>query len=191
MKDKIYRVVFSGNKSYHIVVRLDRPVTSTVYKRIWYHLRSRLGFIGADEACSVPNKYTRVPDQINPKTGNMQTLYCYDKNVIKLDDILVDLPKLCDETQEIKKYKGQVTLKALERHIKRQDWSDGNRFSACQKLSPVLISLVDYNTLLGMIPCKLDKDHKRVIKSKLYYFNKYKDQLLDKPVEKENTDESE
>ena len=191
MKDKIYRVVFSGNKSYHIVVRLDRPVTSTVYKRIWYHLRSRLGFIGADEACSVPNKYTRVPDQINPKTGNMQTLYCYDKNVIKLDDILVDLPKLCDETQEIKKYKGQVTLKALERHIKRQDWSDGNRFSACQKLSPVLISLVDYNTLLGMIPCKLDKDHKRVIKSKLYYFNKYKDQLLDKPVEEEKTDESE
>lgn len=181
-KDKLYRVVFSGNRSYHVVVRLDKPVTSVIYKKIWYYLRYILGFVGADEMCCLPNKYTRVPDQINPKTGNMQTLYSYDKNIIHLDDIIDDIPKLKEEIKHatLTQYKGQVTLKALERHIKRQDWTEGNRFTAVQKLSPVLISLVDYDTLLGMIPTKLDKNHKQVIKAKYYYWEKYKDILMPK-----------
>lgn len=175
-KDKLYRVVWSGNKSYHCVVRLDAPVTSTNYKKVWYYLKYKLGFVGADEQCSIPSKYTRVPDQINPKTGNMQVLYSEDKNVLSKAEILEAMPKLKDEIKPITSYKGQVTIKALERHIKRQDWSEGNRFSAVQKLSPILISQVEYETLLGMIPVKLDKDHKRVIRAKYFYWEKYKDE---------------
>jgi hypothetical protein len=135
-----------------------------------------LGFVGADEQCSIPSKYTRVPDQINPKTGNMQVLYSEDKNVLSKAEILEAMPKLKDEIKPITSYKGQVTIKALERHIKRQDWGEGNRFSAVQKLSPILISQVEYETLLGMIPVKLDKDHKRVIRAKYFYWEKYKDE---------------
>ena len=52
-------------------------------------------------------------------------------------------------------------------------------FASCQKLSPVLISLVDMDELLKMIPCKLEKDHKFVIRSKYWYFQKHREELLD------------
>ena len=51
-----YRIVWSGNRSYHIVVRLSRPVTSLQYKKIWYDLQYRLGIKNADEQANLPNK---------------------------------------------------------------------------------------------------------------------------------------
>lgn len=173
-KDSLYRVVWSGSKSYHCVVRLDRPVTVTAYKKIWRYLQYKLGFIEADEQSALPSKYTRVPDQINTKTGNVQTLYSFDKNILSVDDILENMPRFKEVTKKITPYKGQVTIKALERHINRLDWSDGNRFVACQKLSPVLISQVSLEELLKMIPVKLEKDHLYVIRAKYHYFEKYK-----------------
>jgi hypothetical protein len=170
-----YRIVWSGHRSYHIIVRLNKQVTSTAYKKIWYYLAYKLGLQNADEQSNQPSKYTRVPDQINPKTNELQTLYSENKYEFDVNEILNDLPKLKEELKQPTKYKGQVTIKALERHIKRQDWSDGNRFAACQKLSPVLIAQVDLEELIKMIPCKLDKDHIYVLKAKYHYWNKYKD----------------
>ena len=172
-KDSLYRVVWSGNKSYHCVVRINKPVTSTAYKKVWYYLKHKLGFIGADEQCAVPSKYTRVPDQINPKSGNMQALYSFDKNVLSTEEILADIPNVAEEIKPPKEYTGKVTIEALEKHIKKQDWSDGNRFAAVQKLSPRLIAQVTMDQLLEMIPVKLEKDHKYVIRSKYRYYNKY------------------
>lgn len=172
-KDYLYRVVWSGNKSYHCVVRIDKPVTSTIYKKVWYYLQHKLGFIGADEQSNQPSKYTRVPDQINPKSGNMQTLYSFDKHVLSTNEILADIPNVADVIKPPKEYTGKVTIEALEKHIKKQDWSDGNRFTAVQKLSPRLIAQVPMETLLQMIPIKLDKDHKYVIRAKYSYYNKY------------------
>lgn len=176
-KDKLYRVVWSGNKSYHCVVRIDKPVTSTTYKKVWYYLRNKLGFTGADEQCAVASKLTRTPGQINPKTGNEQTLYLYDKNILSCDEILEDLPKVKEELKKPTQYKGKVTIEALKRHIKRLDWSDGNRFASCQKLSPLLISQVSMKELLEMIPINLQRDHKRVIQAKYFYAEKYKDEF--------------
>ena len=167
VEDKTYRIVWSGHRSYHIVVRLNKPVSSTKYKRVWEYLRNRLGFVGADEMCSQPSRYTRVPDQINPKTGQEQTLRSENKYEFDTDLILDNMPRL--KEKEVK-----ATIKALEKHIAKQDWSEGNRFTACQKLSPVLISQVDFKTLCDMIPCKLDKDHKYVIRSKLRYYQRQK-----------------
>ena len=176
-KNKLYRVVWSGNRSYHCIVRINKPVTVILYKKIWYYLKYKLGFIGADEQCAIPSKYTRVPDQINPKTGKLQTLYSYDKNILDTEEIINDLPKLHDEVKPIKLYSGEISLKALEKHINKQDWSEGNRFTAVQKLSPILISQVDINTLLEMIPVKLDKDHLYVIRSKYRWYEKHRNEL--------------
>lgn len=169
-----YRIVWSGHRSYHIVVRLNKPVTSTAYKKIWYYLAYNLGLQNADEQCAQPSRYTRTPDQENPKTGELQTLYSENKYEFDVESILDNLPKLKEELKQPTQYKGQVTIKALERHIKRQDWGEGNRFAACQKLSPILISQVPLNELLEMIPCKLEKDHIYVLKAKYHYWNKYK-----------------
>lgn len=170
-----YRIVWSGSRSYHIVIRLDKPVTSTSFKKVWYYLQYKLNLDGADEQCAAPNRYTRVPDQINPKTGNMQELYSENKYIFKLDDILEDMPKLKDEMKQPTEYKGKVDIKALERHIKRLNFQDGNRFVACQKLSPILISQVTFEELIKMIPVKLEKNHLYVIRAKYYYWEKYKD----------------
>ena len=179
-----YRIVWSGSRSYHIVVRINKPVSSVSFKKIWYYLQYKLGLDGADEMCAEPNRYTRVPDQINPKTNNMQELYSENKYIFDLDNLLEDMPRLKDELKQPTMYKGKVDMKALERHIKRQDWSDGNRFTACQKLSPVLISQVTLEELLKMIPTKLEKNHLYVLKAKYYYFEKYKD-MYEEALEKE------
>ena len=172
-----YRIVWSGSRSYHIVIRLNKPVTSTSYKKVWYYLQYRLGLEGADEQANLPNKYTRVPDQINPKTGNMQELYSENKYIFDLDEILANMPRLKDELKRPTQYKGKVDMKALERHIKRLNFQEGSRFEACQKLSPVLISQVTLEELIKMIPIKLEKDHINVLRAKYYYFEKYKDLL--------------
>ena len=175
IKQFTYRIVWSGHRSYHIVVRISDPVPSTKYKRVWEYLRSKLRLTGADEMCSLPNKYTRVPDQINPKTGEMQTLYCENKYVFDTEKLLRVLHPL-DKNESVKPitFKGVPTIAALEKHIAKQDWSEGNRFVACQKLSPCLISLVSFEKLLEMIPCRLEKDHKYVIRSKYRAWEKQK-----------------
>lgn len=172
-----YRIVWSGSRSYHIVIRLDKPVSSISFKKIWYYLQYKLGLDGADEMCNQPNRYTRVPNQINPKTGNMQELYSENKYIFNLDEILENMPRLKDELKKPTQYKGKVDMKALERHIKRLNFQEGSRFEACQKLSPVLISQVTMEELIKMIPIKLEKDHINVIRAKYYYFEKYKDLL--------------
>lgn len=174
-----YRIVWSGNRSYHIVLRLDRPTTSIRYKNIWYYLQNKLGLHGADTQSNVPSKYTRVPGQINPKTGNMQELYSQKGYIFSLDEIMENLPKLdVNKDTQATTYKGKISMQSLERHVNRQDWQDGNRFAACQKLSPVLISLVPLKKLIEMIPVKLDKDHINVLRAKYYYFEKYSDLLV-------------
>jgi len=174
IKQFTYRIVWSGSRSYHIVVRINKPCTSTSFKNLWFYFQNRLGLTGADQQCNQPNRYTRVPNQENPKTHEMQTLYCENKYVFNLDEIMENIPRLKEELKQPTQYKGKVDMKALERHIKRQDWSEGNRFSACQKLSPILISQVSLDELIKMIPIKLDKNHIYVLKSKLWYWEKYK-----------------
>jgi hypothetical protein len=140
-------------------------------------LQNKFRLIDADEAgAGLPSKYTRTPGQINPKTGEMQTLYCYDKNIIDVDEILDDLPRIHDQVKPIKEYKGKLTLEALKKHIEKLDWSEGNRFTAVQHLSPNLISLVSDEELFKMIPCTLEKDHKYVIRYKRKYYEKIKAQ---------------
>lgn len=176
IKDSLYRVVWSGNRSYHMIIRLNHPVSAINYKILWYYFQKELKLPQVDEAgAGLPSKYTRVPDQINPKTGNLQTLYSYDKNIIDVDKILDDLPRLKSDCKPIKAYKGKRTIEALKKHIAKLDFTEGNRFTACQKLSPSLIGLVTLNELLELLPCTLDKDQLYVLKGKYNFFEKHRD----------------
>ena len=180
VKDKLYRVVWSGHRSYHCVVRIDKPVPSNKYKNIWYYLQHKLGFVGADAQVSTPGRYTRTPDVINPKTGEMQTLYCEPKYVFSLDEILEDMPRLKEQIAEPKKFSGKsVTREALIKQIKKLDWGDGSRFVSCQKLSPVLMSTVSFEELILLIPTRLDRNQLYVLKGKYYYFKKHADELIE------------
>lgn len=181
IKPYTYRVTWSGNRSYHIVIRISSPVPSGVYKKLWYHLGYKLKLLyDADEQANLPNKYTRVPGQINPKTGEEQTLHSKEGYVFDTKELLDELPKnLKDVRPTVRKFTGTPTIDALKKHINRFKWDDGERFANCQKISPVLISLVSLEELLTMIPCKLDRDHINVLRGKYYHFEKYKDQLLD------------
>lgn len=176
-KDILYRVVWSGNRSYHCIIRLNRPVTVMEYKKIWLYLQYKYKWAFADAQAALPSKYTRVPDQINPKTGAMQTLYSYDRNVLDADEIIAELPRIKEKgITPYKEYTGKIDLATLQKHINRQDWSEGNRYLACQKLSPALISQVSLPELLNMIPNgnELEKDHIYVLKSKMRYWEKHK-----------------
>ena len=175
-KDLWYRVVWSGSKSYHCIVKLSKPVTSLQYKNIWRYIMYKYQLVGCDEQSNLPSKYTRVPNQMNPKTGEMSTLYLYDRNVLNVDAILDELPRIKDVIKPVKEYTGKVDMKALEKHINKLDWTEGNRFMACQKLSPRLISQVSMEELLKLIPdgeC-LNKDHLFVIRNKYKYYEKHK-----------------
>lgn len=178
-KDIIYRAVWSGNRSYHCIVRLSKPVTVTQYKKLWYYLRYKYNWGEADEQAGLPSKYTRVPNQMNEKTGEMQTLYYNGKHVLDADELLEALPKLKDEVKAPKLYTGELSIKALERHIKKLNWDSGNRYASVQKLSPRLISQVSLSDLLDMIPDgkSLEKDHLYVIRSKYKYYERHKDEL--------------
>ena len=191
IKDKLYRVVWSGHRSYHIVVRLDKPVTSIQYKKIWFYLQNKLKLTGADTMVATPGRYTRTPDQINPKTGEMQTLYCEPKYEFSREEILNDMPKLKELVVEAKKFNGKdVTVEALKKQIKKLDWGEGSRFTSVQKLSPVLMSTVTLEELVDMIPSKLDKNHLYVLRSKYFYFERNKENLIDNTQEGKDLDES-
>lgn len=172
IKDEVYRIVWSGHRSYHIIVRLNHPITSTKYKQVWQYLQYKFKLYDADPQASYPSKYTRVPGQINPKTGEEQKLYMEPKHEIDVDEILEQLPKIKDEIKQPTLYKGKRTIEALKKHIAKQEWSEGNRFSCVQKLSPNLITLVPLKDLLEMIPLPLDRDHINVLKSKIKYYEK-------------------
>lgn len=175
----LYRVVWSGNKSFHCVVRLNKPVTVTQYKKIWHYLRYTYKFNGADEQSAVASKYTRVPGQMNEKTGEEQTLYCNDKNVLDADEIIAALPKTKDDPEhsDVSKYTGSITRDALLKHLAKLEWTEGSRYAAVQKLSPILISQVSLEELVKLIPIKLDKDHIQVIRGKYKYFDLHKEDI--------------
>ena len=85
----VYRAVFSGKKSIHIMVALDPeksdiPTSVDEYKYVWEHLAKKLDLTHADKACNDPARLTRRPRIIRHDTGKLQELLCDDKNMVQL-----------------------------------------------------------------------------------------------------------
>jgi len=85
----VYRAVFSGNKSIHIIIKLD-PETSDIptdadeYKFVWKLLAKKYDFSDADRACNDPCRLTRHPNIIRHDTNQKQDLLCFDRNTVSL-----------------------------------------------------------------------------------------------------------
>lgn len=85
----VYRAVFSGKKSIHIIVALDPgksdiPSSVDEYKYVWEHLAKKLDLLYADKACNDPARLTRRPGVMRSNTGKLQELLCNDKNTVCL-----------------------------------------------------------------------------------------------------------
>lgn len=76
----VYRAVFSGNKSIHIIIKLDSktsdiPTNVDEYKFVWKLLAKKYGFHEADRACNDPCRLTRRPHVIRQDTKKIKS-YC-------------------------------------------------------------------------------------------------------------------
>lgn len=86
-KEKLYRVVYSGNKSYHSIVSVKRPPqTREQYKWLWGYIAKHLGFLDyADPACNDNSRLTRKPGVVRKDKKNQQTLIYDDRNILDID----------------------------------------------------------------------------------------------------------
>ncbi len=85
----LYRAVFSGKKSVHMILELepinsDIPLTIDEYKFVWKLLAKKYGLEHADPACNEPARLTRRPKVRRKDTGKMQELLYFDKNKVSL-----------------------------------------------------------------------------------------------------------
>ena len=65
-------IVYSGGKSYHFIVSLEKAVESDKYKELARRLHKLLP--KADRACKNASRLSRLPGVIMPETNKMQTL---------------------------------------------------------------------------------------------------------------------
>lgn len=79
-KNHINRVVFSGNKSYHVrITLLEEPESKEEYKFIWKKINDELFSGNADPQCKNPSRLTRCPGAFREGTDRLQSLYYYSE----------------------------------------------------------------------------------------------------------------
>ena len=79
----IRRVVFSGSKSLHTIVELDRDFGAENYKKIWQYLENKY-FKDADSACANPARLTRAPNILRQDKNCLQSLL-FEGEIATLD----------------------------------------------------------------------------------------------------------
>ena len=108
----IRRVVFSGNKSLHTIVELDRDFGADNYKKIWQYLESKY-FKGADSACANPGRLTRAPNILRQEKNCLQSLL-YEGGVATLD--YDDVERYLEKIRDFEKIQKLV----FDAHMKNQ-----------------------------------------------------------------------
>lgn len=76
-KDKICRVTFSGNKSYHFIIEFNKEcedVCSKYYKHIWSYLNEKYFDSKCDVHCNNPSRLTRRPGAFRTDKNCFQKL---------------------------------------------------------------------------------------------------------------------
>lgn len=81
--DNIQRVVFSGSKSYHIIIEFPKEYESFCkdnYRTIWTHINN-IWFDGkCDTQCKNPSRLTRTPNVVRSNKNALQKLMYYKAN---------------------------------------------------------------------------------------------------------------
>lgn len=124
----IRRIVFSGNKSLHIIVELSEDFGSENYKIIWEYLHDNY-FKGADRATANPARLTRAPNIYRRDTNTTQLLK-YEGEVES--DIVDELKKYIVRERE------RIRLLKIFRESQRnyEIYCSANKFS-CEKIDYV------------------------------------------------------
>lgn len=113
-------VTFSGNRSYHCLFRLSRPVTKEEWEKYEERLKTVYMRIGADEATLSYNRMTRVPrgcrkDEAE-RGDNQRIMYLDDTAEVTIEEFVDRLEKIAKEISEVKEKAGKITL-AMEKTI--------------------------------------------------------------------------
>ena len=122
-------VTFSGNRSYHCLFRLSRPVTKEEWEKYEERLKTIYMRIGADEATLSYNRMTRVPKGCTlteAQVGETQrVMYLDDTAEVSLDEFADRLEKIAKEISEVKEKAGKITLameKVIDPKTGREKW---------------------------------------------------------------------
>ena len=113
-------VTFSGNRSYHCLFRLAKPVTKEEWGKYEEKLKAVYMRIGADEATLSFNRMTRVPrgcPKAEAEQGESQHIMYFDDGAeTTLEEFVERLEKIADEISQVKEKAGKITL-AMEKTV--------------------------------------------------------------------------
>lgn len=125
-------VTFSGNRSYHCLFRLSKPVTKEEWEKHEEKLKAIYLRIGADEATLSFNRMTRVPrgcPKHEAERGEVQRIMYFDDGAeVSLEEYVERLESIASEISEVKEKAGKITL-AMERTIDPKTGKDKWEYS--------------------------------------------------------------
>ena len=125
-------VTFSGNRSYHCLFRLSKPVTKEEWEKHEEKLKAIYLRIGADEATLSFNRMTRVPrgcPRHEAERGEAQRIMYFDDSAeVSLEEYVERLENIASEISEVKEKAGKITL-AMERTIDPKTGKDKWEYS--------------------------------------------------------------
>lgn len=125
-------VTFSGNRSYHCLFRLSKPVTKEEWEKHEEKLKAIYLRIGADEATLSFNRMTRVPrgcPRHEAERGEAQRIMYFDDSAeVSLEEYVERLESIASEISEVKEKAGKITL-AMERTIDPKTGKDKWEYS--------------------------------------------------------------
>jgi hypothetical protein len=85
-KKLIYRVIFSGNKSYHVWLRVNNaPQSIKEYEQLAKYLNNLLFEGKACQSCINPAQLMRAPNEVNKETGKLQEIIINKRNIIEVN----------------------------------------------------------------------------------------------------------
>lgn len=115
-KKIINRIVFSGNKSLHCRITINREPESIIhYKWLWHVLNEKFFAGKADCACANPARLTRKPNGIRVKNGKK----ILQKLVYEDDNVIFDI-SIFDQAWELNKLESKLSEQYREKHDTRR-----------------------------------------------------------------------
>lgn len=111
-------VTFSGNRSYHCLFRLTKPVTKEEWEKYEERLKTIYMRIGADEATLSYNRMTRVPrgcPKHEAEYGETQRIMYFDDGAeVSIEEFVESFEQIATEISEVKEKAGKITV-AMEK----------------------------------------------------------------------------
>jgi hypothetical protein len=140
-KGIINRAVFSGNKSIHCRITINKePKNKDIYKLVWYYFDKTCFDGKTDKQCSNPTRFTRRPNYINQKTEKKQLLVYSSNTILPVSAFVNDIAKKHEAEKE--KEETQRILRIMnadnnnhnnnwknyvKKAVENSDSTDGNR----------------------------------------------------------------